>query len=148
MDAEVIALSNCTRTAIAVQSFLCELNVPIPRPTVIHEDNRGSIIVSTNGLGGPRSRHLDHYVVEQVREKRVIVRYIQSSDNLDDLFTKPLPTPQYRALVDQFTVKLDDYLKHDDDSIHPHGPAIELYPPVRAKKGATSRKRTPKSGRG
>eukprot|EP00808_Paulinella_micropora_P012545 g65136.t1 len=44
MDAEVIALSNATRTAIAVQSFLNELGIPITRPTVIHEDNRGSIV--------------------------------------------------------------------------------------------------------
>ena len=144
MDAEVIALSNCTRTAIAVQSFLRELNVPIAQPTVIHEDNRGSIIASTNGLGGPRSRHLDikhHYVVEQVREKRIAVRYIPSNENLADVFTKPLATPQFRALVDQFTVKLDDYLKHDEDSIPSTGPASSLVPPVSGRKKKAVKKK-------
>eukprot|EP00808_Paulinella_micropora_P002106 g16897.t1 len=131
------------------ESFLRELNVPVPQPTVKHEDNRGSITVSSNGLGGPRSRHLDikhHYVVEQVRERRVAVPYIPSSDNLADAFTKSLPTPQFRALVDQFTVRLDDYLKDDEDSIPPTGPMAAPYPPVKKKKSVKKKKPTALKG--
>ena len=96
------------------------MNMPVRSPATIQADNRGSIIASTNGLGGPRSRHLDikhHYVVEQVREGKVTVKYVQSSENIADLFTKALPTPQFRYLVDQFMVRLSDYLKEDEDSI-------------------------------
>jgi len=113
-------MSQTARTTVAIQSFLRELNMPVRSPATIQADNRGSIIASTNGLGGPRSRHLDikhHYVVEQVREGKVTVKYVQSSENIADLFTKALPTPQFRYLVDQFMVRLSDYLKEDEDSI-------------------------------
>eukprot|EP00808_Paulinella_micropora_P011677 g4173.t1 len=82
---------------------------------------------------GLRLRQLSLHA-PQVRGKRVAVRYIPSNDNLADAFTKPLPTPQFRALVDQFTVRLDDYLKDDEDSIPPTGPTAAPYPPVKKKK--------------
>eukprot|EP00808_Paulinella_micropora_P002301 g20959.t1 len=39
------------------------------------------------------------------------------AENLADLFTKALPTPQFRYLANQFTVPLDSCLKEDEDSI-------------------------------
>eukprot|EP00808_Paulinella_micropora_P012256 g7051.t1 len=74
----------------------------------------------------------------KVRENRISVRYIPSNENLADVFTKPLPTPQFRALVNQFMVKLDDYLEADEDSIPAAGVGVVQKSGGKKKKKASS----------
>eukprot|EP00808_Paulinella_micropora_P030738 g50835.t1 len=74
----------------------------------------------------------------KVRENRISVRYIPSHENLADIFTKPLPTPQFRALINQFTVKLDDYLEADEDSIPAAGVGVVPKSGGKKKKKASS----------
>eukprot|EP00808_Paulinella_micropora_P004370 g41020.t1 len=65
--------------------------------------------------------------MNDVRESKITVKYVQSHDNLADIFTKALPTPQFRYLADQFTVLLRNYLGDDEDSmpmLDDHAPAM------------------------
>ena len=111
MDAECIANSDTARVAIALQNFCTEIGYAINMPSVILNDNRGAILAAVNGLGGQRTRHLDikhHYVIEQVREGRLVIRHVPSSQNIADIFTKPLSPAQFATIVDAITVRIRD----------------------------------------
>eukprot|EP00808_Paulinella_micropora_P031907 g7558.t1 len=118
-ESETIAMSAAARNTVAIQNFCNELGIPIPQPSTVYGDNQGSILTTTNGFGSLRSRHLSlrhHYIVELERTGRITSRKIRTAENLADVFTKALPAPQYLKLIDQFTVRLSDYLRESDDS--------------------------------
>jgi len=109
MDAECIANSDTARVAIAIQNFCAEIGYVISLPSVMFNDNRGAILAATNGLGGQRTRHLDikhHYLIEQVRAGRLVLRHVPSADNIADILTKPLTPTQFATIVDNITVRL------------------------------------------
>eukprot|EP00808_Paulinella_micropora_P001233 g44879.t1 len=70
-------------------------------------------------MGSPRARHLDlrhHYIVEVVREGRLTPRYVKTTENRADVFTKALPAPAHRTFTDQITVPLDTHMAEDEDA--------------------------------
>eukprot|EP00808_Paulinella_micropora_P021391 g82640.t1 len=99
--------------------LISELRAPINLPTPLLADNRGAITSSSNGMGSPRARHLDlrhHYIVEVVREGRLTPRYVNTTQNRADIFTKALPAPAHRTFIDQITVPLASCMADDEDA--------------------------------
>jgi len=70
-------------------------------PTRIWVDNKAVIAASSNtGISG-RTKHMDVRCrfVQDYHAKRIIrLDYVRSSQNLADLFTKPLPEGQFLEL--------------------------------------------------
>jgi len=117
-DSETISMSAAARTAISIQNFLGEVGAPIQLPSILYGDNQGSVLSAQNGMGSNRSRHLvlrHHYLVEQVRSRKLSPRKVTSASNLADTLTKGVAAPAYRRLMDQYTVKLSDFLANDED---------------------------------
>jgi hypothetical protein len=68
-------------------------------------DNQGAIALSENPENHSRSKHIDiqyHYVRELVASGELIVEYCPTKEMLADILTKPIPEPQYKALVSRF----------------------------------------------
>jgi histone deacetylase 1/2 len=72
---------------------LKELGVHQPRPPVLWCDNLGATYLSANPVFHARTKHIEinfHFVREKVALGALTVKFISSSDQLADVFTKPV----------------------------------------------------------
>ena len=80
-------------------SGMDEVGFPQPRPAVLYNDNNGAVSLTKNTKHNSRVKHIDirhHFVRECVENGDIVVRYIPSSENLADIFTKPLGKVAHR----------------------------------------------------
>jgi hypothetical protein len=101
-EAEYIALCQVAKESVWMMDFLGGLGVSIRDAMVINVDNQGAIALAKNPVFHDRSKHIDiqyHYTRDLVREKRIQLDYISTSDMLADLLTKPLPRGQHVYLA-------------------------------------------------
>jgi histone deacetylase 1/2 len=99
-ESEYKALANVTAELIWVQSLLQELGVPQARPPILWCDNIGATYLSSNPVFHARTKHIEvdhHFVRERVAQKLLHIKFISSKDQPADIFTKPLPLPQFSA---------------------------------------------------
>jgi hypothetical protein len=103
--AEYIAAGKATKDMKWARTFLSELTFPIDAPSLIYEDNRGTIRMAENPCHHGRTRHLSicyHFIREHVRNGVVSFHYLPGSENVADLFTKALA----RTLFEKFRARL------------------------------------------
>lgn len=100
MEAEYMALSHAVSEVLWLRSLLNEIN--IPQPTIpINVDNQSAIKFGENPMFHARSKHIDikhHFIRDHLASNEVRLLYCASADNLADMLTKALPTPQFRFL--------------------------------------------------
>ena len=67
-------------------------------PVIIYCDNTSAIIISKNLVSHPKSKHIGikyMYLKEHVEEKEVRLEYINTTKQIVDIFTKPLPKESF-----------------------------------------------------
>jgi hypothetical protein len=97
-EAEYKAVGDATAEIIWVQSLLQKLGISQPQPPILWCDNIGATYLSANPVFHARMKHIKvdyHFVWECVSQKRLLIKFISSMDQLADVFTKPLPLPQF-----------------------------------------------------
>lgn len=111
-EAEYIALSSALREVIAIMSMLTELkskgfqihpSIPTIQCTTF-EDNKSCIEIATNHKTRPRTKHLSvrlHHFRSYVTSRLINIVHKRSEDQIADIFTKPLPGPQFKTLRKQ-----------------------------------------------
>ena len=104
----VVALSSCEAEYIALThtvqeaKFLKQLIYDILCLNVechIGVDNQGAILLSKNPVFHQRSKHIDiryHYIRDEISKGNINIFYVQSCDNLADIFTKPMSSQKIR----------------------------------------------------
>jgi len=105
-EAEYKALANATAEMMWVQKLLSELKIDHPRAARLWCDNLGAKYLSANPVFHARTKHIEidfHFVREQVAQKLLDIRFINSGDQLADGFTKAIPAAKLR----QFRVNLN-----------------------------------------
>ena len=111
-EAEYIALSSALREVIAIMNLLTELRAnrfPALHTTPhvvcrVFEDNKSCLEIATNHKSRPRTKHLSvrlHHFRSYVKAKLINIEHVSTKDQIADIFTKPLPQPQFRVLRDQ-----------------------------------------------
>lgn len=112
-EAEYIALSSSLREVIGVMNLIKELqslgfdingSVPEVKCTVF-EDNRSCIEIATNHRTRPRTKHLSirlHHFRSHVIAKTINIQHISTTEQIADIFTKPLPRDQFLKLRNRF----------------------------------------------
>lgn len=91
-EAEYVALS----MAIMEGMFLKKLLIDFSYSNIqfeVFEDNQSVISIAKNNDSNRRLKHIDikyQYIVENISTGLVNIRFVSSSDNIADLFTKPL----------------------------------------------------------
>ena len=78
-------------------------------------DNMGAVFLSNN-YEGKRTKYLEtqyHFVREDVENKTVMVKFVKSSENYADLFTKNVSPQVHAELTDYlcFSADLASYVK-------------------------------------
>lgn len=94
-EAEYMALTCAPKEIVFIKSIVIELglNEVCGKEVILNCDNQGSIQLALNNGYSPRSKHIDvrhHYIREQAEDKNIKLKYINTGDNLADIFTKPL----------------------------------------------------------
>ena len=93
-EAEYKSLANATAEVMWVRKLLDELGIPHPRAACLWCDNIGATYLSANPVFHARTKHIEidyHFVREQVAAKLLDIRFISTTDQLADGFTKALP---------------------------------------------------------
>lgn len=96
-EAEFKALANATTEVMWVQKLLTELGVSHPSAARMWCDNLGAKYLSANLVFHARTKHIEidfHFVREWVAQKLLDIRFISTSDQVVDGFTKALATRQ------------------------------------------------------
>jgi hypothetical protein len=116
VHAEYVALYDATRETVWLRQLLKELGVEQKNPTVIFEDNKGCISLTSNNRTDPRTKHINvkfHYTREQVANNTIRVEYKNTEDMLADPLTKPVPKPKFLSFRKQIGV-----CRFDDSDVH------------------------------
>ncbi|KAJ3477245.1 hypothetical protein NLJ89_g12428 [Agrocybe chaxingu] len=96
-----MAAFDASKEAVFLRNLLSEVNFTPTQPTTILCDNNAAVIVSEDPLHHNRTKHFDiryHYLRERVQANDISLAYINTKDNLADIFTKALPAQQFTRL--------------------------------------------------
>ncbi len=93
-EAEYIAMCMATKESIWLSRLLADLaNFDETHPISLRIDNDGAIDTAKNASINQRNKHIDlqyHFVRNAHKQKRISLKYVQSSDQIADSLTKPL----------------------------------------------------------
>ena len=102
MEAEYIALWSTIKEVRYIRNLLTEIGHAPTQPALVFEDNQACLkLAEGTGTFHPRSKHIDiryHASREAVNSGIIKLNYIQSKQNIADLFTKILPLPTFTVL--------------------------------------------------
>ena len=93
VEAEYVAMSRCAQQMVWMHSWLNEVQVEYSVPGLLRGDNCGAIALMKNTKDHGKVKHIDicyHYIWELLQSRAITVEQVSSSDNLADMFTKPL----------------------------------------------------------
>ena len=101
-EAEYRSMSSTASEIVWVEGLLQDLYVPVKLPIFMYCDNQAAQHIAQNPVFHERTKHLKrdcHYVREQVEAGFLQTVHVNSSSQLFDLLTKPLPGPQHHILA-------------------------------------------------
>jgi hypothetical protein len=110
-ESEYIALNECVRETLWLDSILRELNVIDQFVDVpdIYCDNRSAISLSLNRVENRSSKHIEikyHYIREIVEQEKINLKYVATTENVADIFTKVLK--RHYHVLHCINLKLDN----------------------------------------
>ena len=108
VEAEYIALSQSMRDLLPTKQLLKELQeifqLPTSTPTTtstVFEDNAGAVELARCPKMRPRTKHIAvkyHHFRHHVQKGDITIKPISTTDQIADLFTKPLPEGKFLRL--------------------------------------------------
>ena len=103
-EAEYMALSLAVSEAKWLKQFVSELGFVVDVPIPIHTDNQAALaIASSNAIAHSRTKHIDirhHYVREAVDEGWIRIEWVDTKNQVADVFTKALPKQTFKQLTE------------------------------------------------
>ena len=106
-EAEFISLAHCVRELHWIRATVSELKAEQSNPTVVHQDNLGTISWTTEIQVIRKVKHIGiryHYVRDAVDEKAIEVEYVPSSENKADGLTKVLVTSAFDSFTSAMSI--------------------------------------------
>jgi hypothetical protein len=86
--------NNTGRQSLYCRSIMRDLGIPQEVATILYEDNNGATAMANAGKPTSRTRHIDikfYAIQEWVERDLVVLKRIDTSINMADHYTKPLP---------------------------------------------------------
>ncbi|MHB1850521.1 MAG: Ty1/Copia family ribonuclease HI, partial [Acidimicrobiales bacterium] len=92
-EAEYMAGCNATQELLYLRMLFQDLGQLEDGPTLLFQDNQGAINLANDFFSTKRTKHIDvkfHFIRQHIKEGRVKVNYIPTSDMVADCLTKPV----------------------------------------------------------
>ena len=100
-EAEYRSMRAVTAELSWLTRLLSELQVPSIIPVLVKSDSQAAIYIAKNPVFHERTKQIEldcHFVREKLHEGLISLSYTKTTDQLADLFTKPLPGMQHHLL--------------------------------------------------
>jgi hypothetical protein len=100
-EAEYMSVSSAAQEAIWLRELSNVFGMSTTGPTIIYQDNQGTIAMARNPGYHGRTKHIDiryHFVRERVADGSLDLEYLSTDQMLADILTKPLPHVKFLAL--------------------------------------------------
>lgn len=100
-EAEYRALASAAAELTWTSYILRDIGVGQPRPSLLFCDNVSALHLTANPVFHARTKHVEldyHFVREKVALGNIVTRYVPSSSQVADVFTKPLPRDSFLSL--------------------------------------------------
>ena len=101
-EAEYVAATHIAKQVIWHRSLFMELDFNIPTTTTIFTDNQAAISISHHPKFHSRTKHIDiahHFLRDLIANGTLNTTYVNTRENLADLFTKGLPRELHEDLT-------------------------------------------------
>jgi hypothetical protein len=95
-EAELYAEAAAIQEVLWLRGLLKELGLHVQTGSRVLGDNQSTIAISHNGIKGERTKHVDvkyHFITETVESGAVQLKWIPTTEQQADIFTKALATP-------------------------------------------------------
>ena len=101
IEAEYVAMSQCAQQMVWMCNWLTKVSIECSLPGLIRGNNRGAIALTKNTKDHGKVKHIDiwHHYIRELLHSGANIEQVASSDNLADLFTKPLPCDHHHRLL-------------------------------------------------
>jgi hypothetical protein len=99
MEAEYMACCHAAKEAVWLRMLLQAIRHRQKKATVLHCDNQGALILTADPSFHSRAKHIDvqyHFSRDRVERGELQFLYVHTSENMADIFTKPLPEPLFK----------------------------------------------------
>ena len=109
MEAEYIAQTHAAKEAMWLQIFISEMQGKKEKGITLLCDNQGAIALAKDNKFHSRTKHIDlhyHFICEAVEDRKINVKYIPTSENVADIFTKPLAKPKFVRFVETLGLRV------------------------------------------
>ena len=108
VEAEYVAMARCAQQMVWMHGWLREVDIEFQTPGILKGDNRGAIALTKNTKDHGKVKHIDirhHYIRELLKAGTIATEHVSSSDNLTDLFTKPLARDHHHRFIEALNIK-------------------------------------------
>ena len=103
-ESEFMALGDAVQSGIWLQNLLQELGVEYVLKSTIFCDNQAAVAIGHNPSHAKYAKHIDirwFFVRDMVKAGRFNIVYINTDENIADIFTKPLAKPKLLKFRDE-----------------------------------------------
>ena len=113
IEAEYIALCNATCDAVWLRIILEDIGHKKMKPNVLKCDNQSSIKLAHNPIYHARTKHIEirhHFVREKIQSNEIDLIYCNTTNNVADMFTKPLGKKNFEECKKQLVAVENPFL--------------------------------------
>ena len=96
-EAEYIAITVAVQEAKFLGQLLSDMTSNKRDPVILFADNQGAIELSKNPVHHQRTKHIDikfHFIRSEIQNGFIVLVYVNTNENLADIFTKPVTKPK------------------------------------------------------
>ncbi len=107
-EAELVAAMEGAKEGVWIKNLLMELGFLLEDPLVVWCDNNATIQIVNNPSNFPATKHIEikYLKIRELQEnKEITMRYVNTENQVADIFTKALPTKQFIKLRERLGVK-------------------------------------------
>jgi hypothetical protein len=100
-EAELYAEAAAMQEVLWLRGLLKELGLHMQTGSLVYGDNQSTLAISKNGIKGERTKHVDvkyHFITETVERGDVVLKWIPTTEQQADIFTKALAAPAFEHL--------------------------------------------------
>ena len=100
-EAELYAEAAAMQEVLWLRGLLKELGLHTQTGSLVYGDNQSTLAISKNGIKGERTKHVDvkyHFITETVERGDVMLKWIPTTEQQADIFTKALAAPAFERL--------------------------------------------------